>query len=600
MHAHFVSAGLCTHELSSKLLLRNIGGRDAQPWLFSKMLAKLNVCNSEVCFCFKHLEMSISIVNEKKRVVDNILKAITVSGVLLVSIVYVRDSAVELSVYNTVFNSGILILMLVILFAGRSIDYEKKTWVIICCFIGLGVKTMLINGTAEAGFYLFILSSMVALLILDKYQANIVVILSSLAYGIIIALFAFDWIDPVIDNTALEGSKVIWVVRICMYVFLLFIVIGGVGRLQHLFIKTIEELNISNQKLNHYNEQLREQLIYTQQVENKMTEKEVNFKKLFEESNDGIIVCDADGRILEANNTVSTLLNYPKSALIGSRSSDFVISDDKRLIQQLSIDKIHRAKIRELHLQDKEGNRVPVEVNYSTLNFNEQKSILVTIRDIRERRQTEQKVLHAVIQAEENERARFAKDLHDDLGPILSSIKMYIQSLRQPDDAAEKKELISKLISTVDDSIKSIRKISYNLSSHLLQNAGLINALKTHVDRINLSNTFHITFDHNFHIDFRLSSNIEIVIYRVLLELINNSITHSQGNQINIELMLRENHFVILYRDNGTGFDMDRILRDNSKGIGLKNILSRLNSINGLLHFHTPKNGFSLNIDIGL
>jgi signal transduction histidine kinase len=64
--------------------------------------------------------------------------------------------------------------------------------------------------------------------------------------------------------------------------------------------------------------------------------------------------------------------------------------------------------------------------------------------------------------------------------------------------------------------------------------------------------------------------------------------------------MLRENHFVILYRDNGTGFDMDRILRDNSKGIGLKNILSRLNSINGLLHFHTPKNGFSLNIDIGL
>jgi PAS domain S-box-containing protein len=555
---------------------------------------------AECWFCLNPSKMSISIVDEKKRVVESILKAITVSGVLLVLAVYIRDSAINLSIYNTVFNSGLLLLMLLTLFAGKSIDYETKTWLIITILIVAGIKTMLFNGMAEAGFYLLILSSMVALLILDPRKANIIVAISSLCYGIIMILFAFDWIDPVIDITVLEGSKVIWLTRICMYVFLLFIVIGGVGRLQNLFIKTIQELNISNQKLNQYNEQLRQQLIYTQEVENKMTEKEVNFKKLFEESNDGIIVCDADGKILEANNTVSSLLNYEKSHLIGSRSSDFVISDDRRLIQQLSIDKIHRAKIRELHLQDKEGNRVPVEVNYSTLNFNEQNSILVTIRDIRERKQTEQKVLHAVIQAEENERSRFAKDLHDDLGPVLSSIKMYIQSLRQPDDAAEKKVLISKLISTVDDSIKSIRKISYNLSSHLLQNTGLINALKTHVDRINLSDTFNITFTHNFDGDFRLSSNIEIVVYRVLLELINNSITHSQGNQINMELLLKGNHFLIFYSDNGTGFDIDRALLNNSRGIGLKNILSRLNSINGLLHFHTPKKGFSLNIDIGL
>lgn len=542
----------------------------------------------------------MSIVDEKKRVVDSILKAIAISGVFLVTGVYIRDSAINLSIYNTVFNGSALILMLLMLFAGKSIDFEVKTWVIAISLIVVGAKTILINGMAEAGFYLFILSSMVALLILGQPKANIIVVCSSVVYGIILILFAFDWIEPVIDNKLLESGKVIWLVRICMYIFLLFIVIGGVGRLQHLFVTTIQELNISNQKLNQYNEQLRQQLIYTQEVENKMTEKEINFKTLFEESNDGIIVCDADGRILEANNTVSTLLNFPKHHLIGSRSSDFVISDDRRLIQQLSIDKIHRARIRELHLQDKEGNRVPVEVNYSTLNFNEQKSILVTIRDIRERKQTEQKVLNAVIQAEENERSRFARDLHDDLGPVLSTIKMYIQSLREPNDAIEKKELINKLISTVDDSIKSIRKISYNLSSHLLQNTGLINALKTHVDRINQGNIFNVTFTHNFYRDFRLSANIEIVVYRVLLELINNSITHSGGNQINIGLLLKENYFYINFSDNGRGFDIDRTLADNSKGIGLKNILSRLNSINGLLHFHTPKNGFSLNIDIGL
>ncbi len=544
--------------------------------------------------------MPISIVNEKKSIVDNILKALTVAGALATLTFFIRDIHVKLSIFNSIFNGMLLLIVAIIFFLGKAIDYKKKTWIIVVLFTVLGIKTLLINGNAEAGFHFFIFSGMVGLLIFEKVKANVIIVFSTLAYVVIAALFAFDLIQPTIVLSDFHNEKVLWVGRIFLYLFLLFIVIGGVGRLQDSFIKSIRELNESNHKLNHYNEELKKQLEYSMKMENKVTEKEINFKKLFEESNDGIIVCDADGRIMEANNTVSTLLNYPKSFLLGSRSSDFVISDDKRLINQLSIDKIHSAKIRELHLLGKEGNRIPVEVNYSIIYFNEEKSILVTIRDIRERKQTEQKVLHAVIQAEENERSRFAKDLHDDLGPILSSIKMYIQSMRHQEDTDGKKELITKLISALDDSIKSIRKISYNLSSHLLQNMGLINALETHVERINFSNVFKIIFTHNFENDFRLSSNIEIVTYRVLLELINNSITHSQGNLIRIDLVLKENKFLILYGDNGTGFNIDKTLSDNSKGIGLKNIISRINSIHGLLNFETAKNGFALSIDISL
>lgn len=549
---------------------------------------------------FNPTDMPISILNEKKSIVNNILVAIVVVGAVLTGITFIRDFTANVPIRNTIINGSLALVLGMVLAAGNRISYEIKTWAIVGIFIFLGIKLITVSGLSGTTFNFFLFSGLIALLIFDTPKARYVIVIASLIYFAVSAVFAFGFLQPTINPSAPVDYKVRWLAEICSYVFLLFIVIGGVGRLKNSFMDSIRELDQSNQKLNQYNEELRNQLEYSKEMENKVTETEMNFKKLFEESNDGIIVCDSEGVIVEANKSICEMLDFPRTYLIGTHSGDFVIADEKRAISQMSIDKIHRAKIRELHLTGKNGSRVPVEVNYSVIYFREKKSVLVTVRDIRERKQSEQRVLSAVIQAEENERSRFAKDLHDDLGPILSSIKMYIQSLRNHEDSAEKKELINRLIGTVDDSVKAIRKISYNLSSHLLQNMGLINAIKTHVERINLAKAFQIDFKHNFGSEVRLSSNIEIVTYRVLLELINNSITHSQGNTINVEMVLGENQFTIHYSDNGTGFDIDKILHDNSKGIGLRNILSRIKSIKGLLNFETDKQGFSLLIDVNL
>jgi PAS domain S-box-containing protein len=545
-------------------------------------------------------KMPISIVNEKKTIVNNILTALVVLGSVLVGITFFRDSSVNFTLANSLVNAFSIVSLIGLLIFGKNVDYQIKAWIIIGLFLFMGTKSMILTAHEGFGFHFFLFSSMIALMVFDSARVKFVMVLSTTMYLVITTLFIVDIIDPIMPPRSTMANKVGWFTEIAFFIFLLFVILAGVGRLQRSFLLSIQELDESNQKLNQYNEELRNQLEYNKQMEHKVTEKEVNFKMLFEESNDGIIVCDPEGRIVEANKAIAAMLDYPKSFLIGHPSVDFVIGDDKRAINQLSIDKIHRAKIRELHMIGKSGNKIPVEVNYSVINFNEEKSILVTIRDIRDRKQAEQKVLSAVIQAEENERSRFAKDLHDDLGPILSSIKMYIQSLRNHEDSEDKKALIGRLVHTVDDSIKSIRKISYNLSSHLLQNMGLVNALKTHVERINFGSAFHIDFTHNFVDEKRLSSNIEIVTYRVLLELVNNSITHSQGNAIAINLNLKNDQFIISYSDNGTGFDIDRMLHDNSKGIGLRNILSRVKSIKGLLNFETQKNGFSLVIDISL
>jgi PAS domain S-box-containing protein len=543
--------------------------------------------------------MPVSIAEEKKTIIENVLRAIVLVGFALTAITTIRDIQAGIAATNIIVNSVFLVIMITILVFRKKISHHFKIWAVLSLCIFFGVKVILVNGVNAGTFYFFIIVATLALLLLKRKLALNLILFTSGLYLITISLMAFGFMTPSVI-AANVNIKIKWLSEIISYLFVLFIMIGGVGRMQRTFTKSIEELDETNQKLNQSNEELLNQLEQIKAMQRKVDQTEINFKRLFEESNDGIILCNGDGEILECNNQIASLLEYPRTFLIGSKASDFVISDDKRAIDQLSLDKVHRSKIREVHVLTKTGVRMPVEINYSPLTLHEEKALLVTIRDIRERKYAEQKVLNAVIQAEENERSRFAKDLHDDLGPILSSIKMYIQSLRTHEDSEDKKDLINRLIFTVDDSIKSIRRISYNLSSHLLQNMGLINALKTHVDRINLTDSLNVTFSHNFETDQRLASNIEIVIYRVVLELITNSIRHSQGKQINVTLILNNDHLTVNYSDDGIGFDIDRILHDNTKGIGLKNILSRVRSIKGLLNFETKKAGFNLSIDIKL
>jgi PAS domain S-box-containing protein len=543
--------------------------------------------------------MSVTFDDEKRNIVNNVIKATVILGSFTAIIVFFRDNLSQVTIVNSIVNAILVLSMLVVLLMGDKIKVETKSWFIIAVFLFVGSKGLLVNGQAGHTFSFFLFSAMVSLLIFRPGITRWVIVSSTGIYFVISLLLAFHYLEPILAPNEFYTQNT-WVFELSLYLFLLFIIIAGVGRMQTSFQRSINELDESNQRLNQYNEELRNQLEFGRQMENKATEKESHFKALFDESNDGIIVCDASGMVLEVNPSVCKLVDYPKSYLIGNYTTQFVVANDKETIQSMAIDKIHRARIREVNLLGNGGVRIPVEVNYSVIQYNEQKAVLVTVRDIRERKETEEKVLSAVINAEENERSRFAKDLHDDLGPILSSIKMYIQSLRRFEDTEDKKDLINRLITTVDDSIKSIRKISYNLSSHLLQNMGLTNALETHAERIRLGGTFEVDFQHNFPQNFRLPANIEIVVYRVILELINNSVTHSHGNKIDIWLRLQDNHFFVDYADNGTGFDVDKMLQDNTKGIGLKNILSRIKSIKGLTSYPSTETGFSLSIDINL
>lgn len=208
-----------------------------------------------------------------------------------------------------------------------------------------------------------------------------------------------------------------------------------------------------------------------------------------------------------------------------------------------------------------------------------------------ERVRTERKVLNAVINTEENEKRRFAKDIHDGLGPILSTVKMSLSTLNDRISDQSGTVILNNTNHLVNEAINTIKDISNNLSPHVLTNFGLASAISTFVSKINQTGTIEIDFKSNME-STRLENDKEVVIYRAVCELINNSIRHSGASHIDIELNKHEKFVTLQFSDNGRGFDMSTLNSDDSKGMGLSNIETRVRTVGGVFILEsTPGKG---------
>ncbi len=214
-----------------------------------------------------------------------------------------------------------------------------------------------------------------------------------------------------------------------------------------------------------------------------------------------------------------------------------------------------------------------------------------------ERRIGEQKTLgyKAVIEAEEKERIRIAKDLHDGIGQLLSTARVNIAAL-QGDVAKEDEILLKNSLDVLDESIKEVRNISHNMMPVALIEFGLIKAVEVLVARINEANALIIDFQHQGVKESRIEQSTEISLYRIIQEVINNMLKHSEAAKIIIELKKTGNIILLKIQDDGKGFNLDDI--DKSKGIGWKNIYSRISMINGNMDIKSnPNIGTIINID---
>jgi len=337
-------------------------------------------------------------------------------------------------------------------------------------------------------------------------------------------------------------------------------------------------------------------------VRQALEESEERFQKLFDSTVDDIFVTNMEEDIVEVNQAACDTLGYTKEELLKMKMSDIktvqyksTVAKNRRIIFENG-----SYQFESEHLT-KDGRIVTVEFISRMISYNNEKQILSVVRNISRRRMEERQVLSAVIQAEERERQRFAKDMHDGLGPLLSTIKLYANELRSATaEQTERDEMVRFTNELIDEAVVATRNISNNLMPSVIHDYGLIKAVDSFCDKVNKANKLNIKFETE-NLEERLDQNLELIFFRVISELINNTIKHANAKNIFILLVKNEDKLDLYFKDDGIGFNVDEILTTKNLGMGLKNIISRVKSINGKYKFNSvPNQGFTIKIEVSI
>lgn len=204
----------------------------------------------------------------------------------------------------------------------------------------------------------------------------------------------------------------------------------------------------------------------------------------------------------------------------------------------------------------------------------------------------------AIIEAEEKERMRIARDLHDGIGQSLSAAKLNLSSLENKLklEEIESQSALRNAIDLVDESVKEVRAVSHSMMPNALLKQGLVAAVREFINRLSAIDNLKIDLEITG-LSERLEASTETVLFRVLQEIVSNIVKHANANHITIQIMKYESELTIMIEDNGVGFDTSKMHEFN--GIGLKNITSRIEFLNGTVNFDSnPGKGTTVIIEI--
>ncbi len=315
-------------------------------------------------------------------------------------------------------------------------------------------------------------------------------------------------------------------------------------------------------------------------AEKALQESESKFRNIFNSSSDGIVITDLGENVIEANEAFLIKTGYNRDEIHHMSYLNFIEKDNHETIRK-GIKLLHenlKSPSVEVNIIKAKGGIFPAEINSKLIDYENGKAIISVLRDITERKQIEKKILEAIIMTEEKEREKFAKNLHDDLGPLLSSIKMYVNSILNADSSEKQQFIVEQLNEIAREAIQSTKEISNDLSPHILKNYGLLAAVESFSRKV--EDYIEISIETNL-TDNRFSEEIETSLYRIIKELINNTIKHANASLIRLYLIKKAEGIHLVFTDDGVGFEPKDIENKMLTGMGLSNIISRIRSLKG-------------------
>ena len=338
-----------------------------------------------------------------------------------------------------------------------------------------------------------------------------------------------------------------------------------------------------------------------------LLESERKLSLIARQMDSSIIITDAEGKITWVNNAFTKMTEYTPDEVIGRKPENFLqgkgtdpsiaeyVRQKVKARQTFDCEILNYSKSgREywMHVQgqpllDDKGNFE----HYFTLQTDITQNILLETKLIEERLTRQKEITDAVLIAQENERANIGKELHDNVNQILGATKLYIEMAKTDDENREM--CLEKSSDHILEVIEEIRKISKNMASPGLHELGLYDCIRILLDDLHNVHPMKVEFHENGIDEDDMNENIQLNIFRIVQEQLNNILKHAAATEANIDLRRHGKKIILLIADNGKGCDISQ----KRNGIGISNIIGRAELCHGKAEIESkPGRGFQLKV----
>jgi PAS domain S-box-containing protein len=349
-----------------------------------------------------------------------------------------------------------------------------------------------------------------------------------------------------------------------------------------------------------YVAELEERIAERKRAEDALRESEERYRELFENAKDAIYVHDLQGTYVRINCAAEKLSGYKREEIVGRNFLEFIAKEHIELARDSFSTKLAKkgATSYELDFIAKDGRRVPVEISSRAIHEN---GVLVgvqgIVRDVTERKLAQdalQMFSRQLIEAQEDERRRIARELHDQIGQILTAVKMNLYAMQQFCQVSEAGSYVKDNIEAVDEALRLVRDLSIDLRPPLLDDLGLVTALRWYVDRYSIRTGLSVEIvidlpDHNE----RFSRELETACFRIAQEALTNVVRHAQASHVWVQLAKEENVLVLSIKDDGVGFVLDTLRKRAARAatLGLVSMQERAHTAGGTIEIESKVSG---------
>jgi len=336
-----------------------------------------------------------------------------------------------------------------------------------------------------------------------------------------------------------------------------------------------------------------------QVLENRARESQERYRMLVETMNEGLGVMDEKGVWIYVNDRLCEMVGHSRDEMIGQPITEFLDREGQQIYKdQMAKRRKGYSELYEITGVRKDGQRLFVRVSPKSI-FDDQgafRGSFAVITDITALKQTEETLRESekqlrslsfqVLMAQEKERGRISRELHDELGQSLAVLKLRLKFLEKNFEKDPKKvrEECEHSFQYIDQVIEEVRRLSRDLTPSIVEDLGLSNALRYLINNFGRNNSLELTLDSkDADIDHLLSPDVQVVIYRILQEALTNIGRHAQASHASVVLEMRDQSLSLLVKDDGKGFDVLEVMRSKppSKGLGLATMQERAKMLGG-------------------